>query len=79
MEITGAMSSFINLGRNAGTSLGSYFGGALITWLGTAAILPYFDALAATITLILFGIQYFLLKMYTKASKQLQTSQTILK
>ena len=66
------MSSFINLGRNAGTSLGSYFGGALITWLGTAAILPYFDAIAATITLILFGVQYVLLKMFTKANKPME-------
>ena len=68
------MSSLINLGRNAGTSLGSYFGGALITWLGTAAILPYFDAFAATTTLILFFVQYILLKLFKRKNEELKVS-----
>ena len=65
-DISGSISSGINLGRNSGTSLGSYFGGALITWLGTAAILPYFNAAFATSTLILFMIQWMLLKRFQK-------------
>lgn len=74
-KINGFISTIINLGRHGGSTIGSFFGGSLITWFETAATIPYFTTMSTTMSLLMFGIQLIALKHYLQSVKTQKQAQ----